>query len=256
MEANHEYNQFYYPNSLFDQSSTPCQDVLTSWLDQDDAYSPTMGDETVADLQMLLDDHFFQFNMLDVVANPHSLPLPSPTQHALPFPNPPSNLGDDMFLYDEMCATPEVTEPDESFGDINNINIDFFDSSMVHESTHTDRSQLSSPDEVDMNINISSPTTPQSQDETPDDAYKEATSARASSKNLVSERNRRKRLSRQLFALRALVPNISKVRLIKNFMQYSYFIYKSCKERLKRTWHVIMCDRWIRDRCWWMPWLI
>jgi len=43
-----------------------------------------------------------------------------------------------------------------------------------------------------------------------------AASSGVSSKNIVSERNRRKKLNERLFALRAVVPNISKVN-ITNF---------------------------------------
>lgn len=44
-----------------------------------------------------------------------------------------------------------------------------------------------------------------------------AASSAASSKNIVSERNRRHKLNQRLFALRAVVPNISKVNIINSF---------------------------------------
>lgn len=44
-----------------------------------------------------------------------------------------------------------------------------------------------------------------------DSSSPDGAASTAASKNIVSERNRRKKLNERLFALRAVVPNISKV---------------------------------------------
>lgn len=44
-----------------------------------------------------------------------------------------------------------------------------------------------------------------------DSSSPDGAASSAASKNIVSERNRRKKLNERLFALRAVVPNISKV---------------------------------------------
>jgi len=45
-----------------------------------------------------------------------------------------------------------------------------------------------------------------------DSSSPDGAASTAASKNIVSERNRRKKLNERLFALRSVVPNISKVR--------------------------------------------
>lgn len=47
-----------------------------------------------------------------------------------------------------------------------------------------------------------------------DSSSPDGAASSAASKNIVSERNRRKKLNERLFALRSVVPNISKVRFV------------------------------------------
>ena len=55
-----------------------------------------------------------------------------------------------------------------------------------------------------------------------DSSSPEGAQSSAASKNIVSERNRRKKLNERLFALRAVVPNISKVRTEDTFGIYCW----------------------------------
>lgn len=68
---------------------------------------------------------------------------------------------------------------------------------------------------LDVTINVSSPAVGSGEEDEgeghTDQIGLATTPTTMNSKNLVSERNRRKRLSQQLLALRALVPNITKV---------------------------------------------
>jgi hypothetical protein len=55
-----------------------------------------------------------------------------------------------------------------------------------------------------------------------DSSSPDGAASSAASKNIVSERNRRKRLNERLFALRAVVPNISKVMTLTHTNQYLF----------------------------------
>lgn len=218
------------------------QDMLSSWFEMgDDHINPTLPSELTTDLH-LRDDNLFSSVMsdfagtlqdvtsflldsqpeLDIMSMLLDTPVDahdhreSSTLHAV-FPS------DDVFqcapmgscLGNGMDAPPRaVTEPT-------------LVGSTFSSSTATTTSWPVTQSSLDVTIDVSSPAMGNGEEDEgeghTDQIGLATTPTTMNSKNLVSERNRRKRLSQQLLALRALVPNITKV---NTYMTYTPNILK------------------------------
>ncbi|XP_058114377.1 transcription factor MYC4-like isoform X2 [Magnolia sinica] len=228
------------PFSSLEMSQTPMNsktqipDIISTWLDTDDIYTPSFPNES-HDVQML-SDHLFQLASSDFESDPFSLlPRTDDNSESLlldlcDFVSEPQ-LDNDMYYpilpefsaileaSTDQAAVVEEDESDQFFNDNPFLiapaesNESFAD--QLHASVSTTATKETNAATVDECLQISktSVEVPQNQEDDEDEEEMDdnAKPGTLNCKNLVSERNRRKRLSQQLLALRALVPNITKM---------------------------------------------
>ncbi|OVA20288.1 Myc-type [Macleaya cordata] len=249
-------------------------ETISSWLDLDLPNTPSFPQE-LQDLQML-DEHFFQF----ATTHMDSEPLPNLPRPDSPFildlhefdvnnPPPPNNSFTEKPTNTD-CYQPAVPVPDECEMFLNVMaespesigGVDQFFQSDDHDddqnfnimsnsssSTELDKinkkqkqqQQQQQPQSSDPHHESTNTTNVDDDDDEDQEIEDEPKRGTLNCKNLVSERNRRKRLSQQLLALRALVPNITKMdkrsvlvdalSYLKNMQEETARIQKELKEQ-------------------------